>query len=188
MSVYAISPAPLSELTYAGARLRTDRLRGRLATAWDELTWLLEREAWAVLGYDSIGDWLQAEFGDLRLVKLSTEQRRDMVAAMKTQGMSVRAISRALGVSPTTVQDDAKPKAPKRLKVAEAVGVKTHVVVALIEAAGPDGLDVRAITKALGWERHKVSATLTRLARARRIAYEAPERRGMYGVYRGLAY
>lgn len=182
MSVLACAPAPLSELTRAGARLRTDRLRGRLATAWDELTYLIDRRAWQVLDYASVGDWMQVEFGDLRLVKLSTDQRRDLVGAMKSQGMSVRAISRALGVSPTTVQADTHPAPTPRLAVVEGQQSKTARVVALIAAQGDRGMTCLEIEHETGWRHGVASGPLSRVVKRGRVRATGRFRQG-YGVY-----
>lgn len=184
MTALLIEAAPPGELTREGARLRTDRLRGRLATAWGELQDLIAREAWRVLGYDTLADWMQGEFGDLRLLRITADQRRDVVGAMKSQGMSVRAISRALGVSVGTVHGDTQPAPVVRLKVADehADEPKTDRVVALIAAQGDRGLTCREIELETGWHHGQSSGALSRVARQRRVRHDGRSRQG-YGVY-----
>ena len=185
MSALLVEAAPPGELTEAGARLRTDRLRGRLETAWAELQFLLERRAWAVLGYESPADWLQAEFGDLRLVRITREQRADIVGAMRSQGMSVRAISRALGVSVGTVHGHTAPVIELPAPVEVSQQPKTDRVVALIAAQGDRGMTCLELELETGWRHGVASGPLSAVAKRGRVRATGRFRSG-YGVYQAV--
>lgn len=64
-----------------------------------------QRRDWAVLGYESWTEYVDAEFSEAR-VRLTGERRRDAVNALRLYGMSSRAIGTALGVDHTTVARD----------------------------------------------------------------------------------
>lgn len=161
MTALLIEAAPPGELTREGARLRTDRLRGRLATAWGELQDLIAREAWRVLGYDTLADWMQAEFGDLRLLRISKEQSEEIIRAMHAQGMRYRQIRDALGVSLGKISGaltDTQPAPVVRLVVDEAPRSKREQVLELIGREGDRGKTCLELEHETGW-RHGVASS-----------------------------
>lgn len=60
---------------------------------------------WTTLGYESWDAYVHAEFGEER-VRLSREQREQMVSALRAASLSTRAIASVLGTDETTVRDD----------------------------------------------------------------------------------
>lgn len=89
-------PAPI---TRDGARSLTKRIKRKLADSYDLVTEAYDRRAWQVLDYPTWGAYLQTEFGDLRIVRLTSDQRSDLVAMCREQGMSYREVARQLGIS-----------------------------------------------------------------------------------------
>ena len=59
------------------------------------------RRPWIALGYDSIASWWSGE--GLTSIKLSVEDRRQVVSMMYEEGTSKRSIAKAVGVSRDTV-------------------------------------------------------------------------------------
>lgn len=100
------------------ARALTDRIKVAV-----EGTGLLIQEAytsraWSTLGYSSWDDYCTTEFGHLRL-QLPKAERLEAVAALRSEGLSTRAIGSALGVHHATVERDLSvgafaPTAPGR--------------------------------------------------------------------------
>ncbi|MEU0081395.1 hypothetical protein ABZY58_26135 [Micromonospora tulbaghiae] len=90
------------------ARARAERIRQGMRN-WLEtvseyaLAW--ERRDWHVLGYADWQAYLDGEFGAERL-RMPTAQRQVAVEALRSAGMSQRAIGSALGVSVGTVNAD----------------------------------------------------------------------------------
>jgi hypothetical protein len=191
VSIVSIDRSPVGELTREGARLLTDRIRGRLESAWDELQRAIEQRAWEVLGYASWADYQRAEFGDLRLLRISADQRKDIVGALRSQGMSVRAVASALGVSVGTVHADTAPASVTRLRavkdeptltVAESQLPKTDRVVALISAQGGKGMTCLELEYETGWRHGVASGPLSAVAKRGRVRATGTFRDG-YGVY-----
>lgn len=93
----------LALATKEQARAFTDRIKVAV-----EGTWLLIQEAytsrvWAALGYDSWDAYCTTEFGQTRL-RLPREERQEVVASLRENGLSVRAIASATGTGYGTVQ------------------------------------------------------------------------------------
>lgn len=65
----------------------------------------IERQAFAVLGYRSVGEYVSDRFGGA-LSKLAVEMRREVVRELTDAGMSTRAIAPVVGVSNKTVHQD----------------------------------------------------------------------------------
>jgi hypothetical protein len=95
------------DLTAAEARALTDRIRGTLTVAHDLIASAYTGRAWVALGYESWDAYCAGEFTEARMVRLEREQRREIVASMRSVGMSTRAIASGLGVSRETVREDA---------------------------------------------------------------------------------
>lgn len=94
--------------TAAEARSLTDRIRGHLSGAHGLLGEAYSRRAWVALGYESWDAYCAGEFTEARMVRLDREQRREIVADLRSQGMSTRAIASGLGVNRKTVMEDAR--------------------------------------------------------------------------------
>lgn len=95
-------------LTAVGARRLTDQIRHHLGSAITKLTQAREGGADTALGYDTWHAYVEAEFGDLRELRLPVVERRALVNSMRAVDppMPVRAIAGKLGVSVGTVHGD----------------------------------------------------------------------------------
>lgn len=69
----------------------------------DLITEGFERQAWKALGYDSWASMCDAE---VSVPRLTVEQRRQLVGALRSEGLSTRAIGSAIGVAKATVDRD----------------------------------------------------------------------------------
>lgn len=99
-------------LTADRARELTLRIKGALFVAHDLLIKCFEGRADRALGYDSWDDYCAGEFAEARMVRLSREQRREIVGQMREAGMSTRAIASGLGIGSGTAARDAQATAP----------------------------------------------------------------------------
>lgn len=93
------------------ARRRAQSIRDGLnsfANAIDQMAEAYNRNDWKTLGYASWQDYCQGEF-DQR-VRLTVEQRKQAAASLASAGLTKRAAAAALGVSHTTIQNDASGK------------------------------------------------------------------------------
>lgn len=86
------------------ARARVDRVRLAVSQAREDLVSLWREHAWLSLGYASWDELCDAEFG-VRMA-LPREERREVVADLRAEGMSTRAIGSALGIADQTVRAD----------------------------------------------------------------------------------
>lgn len=93
-------------LTAEQARVLTDEIKGALYVAWDSLINAWQGRADQALGYDCWDAYCATEFAKGRMVRLAREQRQEIVATMRSAGMSTRAISAGLGVSQRTAARD----------------------------------------------------------------------------------
>ena len=186
-------------LTEASARRLTSEIRNAAVAADRLLVQAYRGRIWKALNYSSWADYCATELPGLRLLSVLPEERAEKWAEQVRAGLSQAAVADAAGVGKATVS---RALQGKELP-ATATGIdgkvrstrstvpprngsrtrKTDRVVALIEAAGPRGLDVRQVQKVLRCQRNEASATLTRLHDARRVAYVAPVRRGLFGRY-----
>jgi len=99
------STAHMSE---ASARSLTDEIRETLTVAYDKLVDAWRGRADLALGYESWDAYCAAEFTEARMLRPTHEQRLEIVATMRSEGMSTRAIASALGVGHKTVARDIK--------------------------------------------------------------------------------
>ena len=97
--------APASRLTADEARAVTAQLQEHLGKVWELLLEAYKGRAHEVLGYDSWAEYCSAEFATDRL-RLPRGERREAVAKMRDEGMSVREVAAALGVNKETVVHD----------------------------------------------------------------------------------
>lgn len=95
----------LASIDINDAKTRLDRVKIGVERIWDDLVALYKGRAWLVLGYRSWEDLCDSEFAGARIA-LPRNERREVVTQMRSQGMSTRAISRAIGVSTMTVHGD----------------------------------------------------------------------------------
>jgi hypothetical protein len=87
---------------------RADRIRAGIVAYAETQAVIAEAYRsgdWSTLGYSSWAAYIGGEFGPDR-VKLSTDQRRALTSSLHTEGVSIRAISTALGVARNTVRAD----------------------------------------------------------------------------------
>lgn len=110
-----IAPVPQTDtmrLDKRGARILTDRIRRHLETAAVGLVRAWHGQAHVALGYgEGFEGWTaytDAEFGDLRLLKLPTDDRVELVHAMSDEGWSTAQVARATGRSKTATHYDLK--------------------------------------------------------------------------------
>lgn len=197
MSVSGFATAP-EALDVARARRLTKRLREALTVAVDLLGEAFDGQAWAALGYVSWEAYCAAELPELAQLRMPLEERRAAVAELRGRGMSTRAIAAPLGLSVGTVHSDLKAAGDQLATVTSLDGrqrpgaatrtpkprtPRTDRLVALLAAAGGEGMTVVDVCERTRWGRHLVAPALTRLAEAGRIRYVAPDRRGRFGRY-----
>jgi hypothetical protein len=107
-----ITPGAPALLTEHAARRLTDTIRRHLETAAVGLVRAWHGQAHVALGYgEGFEGWTaytDAEFGDLRLLKLPTDDRRELVRAMDDDGWTLAEIARGTGRSKTATHYDLK--------------------------------------------------------------------------------
>lgn len=185
------------------AELLTARLREVLDLAVDLVAELYRCEGWRAMGYDSWSAYCRTELPQLAVIVkgLPREERQAKVAALRADGqLSLRAAAELTGLSPNTVKADtaaaglqlvAVTRSSDGAVMAAAAPAaarrrgprKTDRTVELLAAAGPDGLTVRDVARALRCPQHMAAATLTRLVQSARVVYLSPARRGLFGRY-----
>lgn len=190
------APAPLD---VARARRLTRQLREALTVAVDLVVAVFDGRAWEALGYVSWDEYCERELPELAQLRLTIEQRRDTVAALRGSGMSVRAIAKPLGLSVGTVHADLKAAGVElatvtsldgRIRPAEGVtpAVKPRLTnvaraVLVVREAGDAGVTVHDLARRLRLNQCATSALLSRLAAAGRLTYVRPAKRGQTGRY-----
>jgi hypothetical protein len=112
-------PADVGQYTEATARQITaelNKITDQLGQKFEEWQNLLvesyQRRAWAVLGYETWGAFLDAVVPALRQLRLGRSDRRELVAMLADAGMSMRAIGSALGIGVGTVARDRSAGVP----------------------------------------------------------------------------
>lgn len=96
------------EATRPEAQARAERIRAGIAAlgaTLEDISEAYRRRDWAVLDYASWDAYVSGEFGTDR-VRLPPEQRREMVASLRTESMSMPAIASVLGVGVGTIDRD----------------------------------------------------------------------------------
>lgn len=90
--------------TVATAQARRDRIKAGLATLWDDIKAAWRHRDWIALGYES---WDAMCAGEYRMgLSLPRDERPEIVADLRAEGMSTRAIAAATGISDITVRRD----------------------------------------------------------------------------------
>jgi hypothetical protein len=177
-------------LSAAGARRLTDEIRHHLGSAIVKLQQAREGGADTALGYPTWHAYVEAEFGDLRELRLPVAERRALVASMRADDYSVRQIAGRLGVSVGTVHADLPETRDRLANVIplrpepEPIGhlPKTDQVVILIGRQGDRGMTCREIELETGWHHGIASGPLSRCKRQRRVRPTGRLRAG-YEVY-----
>jgi hypothetical protein len=153
MTALTIAHNDTDTLTRAGAKALTAEIRAAMrnviewaATAVD----LIER-AWAMradtaLGYESWDAYCRAEFAALRELRIPTDVRPEIVAALAEAGMSTRKIGSALHLADQTVRADLK-RAHTPLTLVTAADTPDHAPV--VAAAAPALTNVQRALAAL---------------------------------------
>jgi hypothetical protein len=100
-----INAADAVDLTADQARELTDQIKADVSAVRNLVIEAFTRRVWVALGYDSWDAYCDGELGTARL-RLPRHERPEMVAWLRTAGMSRRAIAPALGVSEGTVRND----------------------------------------------------------------------------------
>lgn len=95
----------IAECTADEARQLTDRINVAVGVVWELILQAYQSRAWAALGYGSWDDYCTREFGSARL-KLPRETRQEVVASLREQGLSLRAIASATGQDEKNVRND----------------------------------------------------------------------------------
>jgi hypothetical protein len=93
------------ELNKQEAQAITERIRSAMGDLMGELVKAYLGRVWIALGYESWADYIKGEFGYAPLL-LPRDERAAVVALLRGQGMSARAIGAATGVSHQTVRND----------------------------------------------------------------------------------
>lgn len=93
------------DLSARDARALTERIKSKMGDLMLDVVKAHQGRAWIALGYEAWPDYIKGEFGHAPL-SLPREQRRAVVALLRGQGMSTRAIAPALGVDNKTVHND----------------------------------------------------------------------------------
>lgn len=86
-------------------RLRLDTIADNYVAVMPLIREAIERQAWSVLGYCGVSEYVSECFGDA-LSQLSTGVRREVVSELAASGMSTRAIAPVVGVSKSQVATD----------------------------------------------------------------------------------
>ena len=95
-------------MTPERARALTDRIKDTLSVAYDALIECWQGRADQALGYESWDAYCATEFAEARMVRLARDQRQEIVAQMRSAGMSTRAIGSGLGIGAATAMRDTR--------------------------------------------------------------------------------
>lgn len=89
----------------AQARARVDRVKAWAESGRADVLAMWRERDWETLGYATWDAMCEAEFAGLRMA-LPRDERREVVADLRAEGMSIPAIGAALGASVGTVHSD----------------------------------------------------------------------------------
>lgn len=203
-----MTPAAAALLTARGARALTDRIRRSLERAAADLVAAFHGRAHEALGYgEGAQGWqgyVDAEFGDLRLLRLPIDDRRALAAAMADDGFSVREQARGTGVSVGQAHNDRRPLravpdpaaaddvvVPPAVEPIDDRAVRVEPVavlskrdraVVLVAEQGGRGLTALELCEVTGWTGGSATGTMTDVARQGRVIRTGVFRRG-YAAY-----
>lgn len=180
------APVTLSPI---GARRLTDQIRCHLGTAIEKLAEAREGGADEALGYRTWHEYVIAEFGDLRELRLPTVERRALAASMHDSGMTYRAIRDKLDVSLGTIRNDIGREATGTVTPLHDPGpdpykgmTRADEVVARVRAQQDRGLTCRELELETGWHHGVASGALSRVHRQHRVVRTDTYRNG-YAAY-----
>jgi hypothetical protein len=178
------------------AQRRAERIRGNVAELVEDLVSAWREHDDEALGFDTFADYTTWLFGDVRRVSIPVDARRELVAGMtERDGLSVRKIADALGVSKSLVADDRKVMlADEQLVEARVLDVEpgdevidAEVVdepapldplrgltpkwraLARVAGAGPDGLTSLELVEVLDAAWETSASSLSKLAAKRLV-------------------
>lgn len=128
-----ITPAPMSK---SEAWDLTDNIRTDLETAYDaiqrakvNIPIARERRAWEAMGYESMEEYIEEEFGEaLGQLKIKVDDRMELVNVLSDSGMSNRQIAGTLGVNERTVRRDLAASQDEGAANAASNEVDTRVI------------------------------------------------------------
>lgn len=192
-------------LSATGARRLTEEIRTHLTSAIAKLAQAREGGADSALGYDTWHEYVEAEFGDLRELRLPAVERKHLAISMAGSGMSTREIGARMGVGKSTVDRDiadvdrpaevigldGRRRAARADRAdsdpAPAAGSwtelpKTDQVVILVGRQGDRGLTCQELELETGWNHGMASGPLSRCKRQGRVRRTGRFRQG-YEVY-----
>jgi hypothetical protein len=187
----------------ARARALTRELQDALEVAVGVVAELWRDELWRELGHATWAEYCAAEVPNLAVLVrgMPKQERRAKVAELRRDGMSLRGVAEATGLAPNTVRTDAAAEGVRLAKVIGLDGVErpaaaaprtraprvptTTRLLAVVAAAGPDGLTVREACQRARLPREVVAPALFRLSESGRLVYRRPARRGLFGTYVG---
>lgn len=186
----------VADISADDARQLTDRIKVSVEVAWDLITQAYSTRAWSALGYSTWDDYCTREFGSARL-RLPREDRQEVVASLREQGLSIRAIAAATGNSKNTIADDVsqigtpdtakpdprdaydamrdamvsanKPKAPERAKVTGTDG-KSYEATPRTKPGKPKRGSLPDAAQKAGWEFRKAVERIERIGSDDRFA------------------
>lgn len=91
-------------ITYAQVRDSIAIARSHGEKFFEQIVWQVENETWTVLGYSSWDQMREGEYADLGVVAPQSD-RPELVARLREQGLTQKAIGDTLGVSESTVRN-----------------------------------------------------------------------------------
>lgn len=106
-----ITPVPMSK---SEAWDLTDSIRTDLETAYDaierakvSIPIARDRLAWQSMGYESMEEYVETEFGEMfQALRIKVDDRMQLVDVLSDSGMSNRQIASTLGVNEKTIRND----------------------------------------------------------------------------------
>lgn len=183
--------------TPTGARKRADRIRRNLEAAVRDLIAAYTERDHEALGYgEGAAGWrayTEAEFGDLRLLRLPVDDRLELVEAMVEDGFSTREQASGTGVSLGQAHNDrrrlrAVPEPPAEPVVEPPASEPPPAVskrdrtVQLAAEQGARGLTALELAEVTGWTGGSATGTISDLARQGRLTRTSHYRRA-YAAY-----
>jgi len=95
----------VNQPTYGEVKDSIRRAKDSLEAAAEQIVWQIERQAWTVLGYSSWNEMREAEYGGAAFMVPKAE-RPELVARMRSQGLTNVEIAETAGISEPTVRRD----------------------------------------------------------------------------------
>ncbi len=183
-------------LTAATARTLTDEIRHHLGSAIARLAEARAGHAHLALGYASWWQYCEAEFGDLREMRLPKAERQALHASMHDDGLSVSECQAKTGFSRGTVHGDWRDTGRAPAKSADVIPLhepeanpyagmsRMRETLARVAAQQDRGLTSIELDAETGWPLGTATANLSKLHRRGLVAMSEHRRlnRGGYVV------